>query len=138
VNGKAVRSKLDRVTAAAHAKHKATFDPQVAQARVTTAKSKEIQRRVSLGVAVNAETGEIMRPGKESPGRKKRHSQRKHTIMSTSAHVKRMKRSEEKKVCLSFSTTLSSSQNVYPRRLPPGKSEPNPNPIPRQNSSHVH
>ena len=57
---------------------------------------------MSLGVAVNAETGEIVTLGKGNTAKKKRHSQRKHTILSTSAHVKRMKRSEEKKVCLFF------------------------------------
>jgi len=98
VNTKAARSKLDKVTAAAHAKHKATFNPQ-AQAATATPKPKELRRRVSLGLAVNAETGEVVVPGKGSPLKKNRHSQRKHTILSTSAHVKRMKRSEEKKVC---------------------------------------
>jgi vacuolar protein sorting-associated protein 72 len=57
---------------------------------------------VSLGVAVNAETGEVVALGKGNLAKKKRHSQRKHTILSTSAHVKRMKRSEEKKVCVLF------------------------------------
>lgn len=90
---KAARSKLDKVTAAAHAKHKATFNPHAEAA----SKPKELQRRVSLGVAVNAETGEVAALGKGSPAKKKRHSQRKFTILSTSAHVKRMKRSEEKK-----------------------------------------
>lgn len=57
---------------------------------------------MSLGVAVNAETGEVVALGKGNLAKKKRHSQRKHTILSTSAHVKRMKRSEEKKVCVLF------------------------------------
>jgi YL1 nuclear protein len=96
IRRQAARSKLDKVTAAAHAKHKETFNPQ---AQVVS-KSKEMRRRVSLGTAVNAETGEVILPGKGGPTKKKRHSQRKHTILSTSAHVKRMKRSEEKKVCL--------------------------------------
>ncbi|KAF8060864.1 YL1 nuclear protein-domain-containing protein [Lyophyllum atratum] len=91
---KSARSRVEKATAAAHEKHKVTFNPQ-AEASASTSKLK-VQRRVSLGVAVNAETGEILPADKSSP-KKKRHSQRKHTVLNTSATVTRMKRSEEKK-----------------------------------------
>ncbi|KAF9466890.1 YL1 nuclear protein-domain-containing protein [Collybia nuda] len=90
------RSKLERATAAAHAKHKVTFNPE-AQVSTPAPKSREVRRRVSLGGAVNAETGEELLEENSSPNRKKRHSQRKHTILNTSATVRRMKNSEAKK-----------------------------------------
>lgn len=53
----------------------------------------KIKRRVSLGVAVNAETGEVIE-------QKKRHSQRRHTMLNTSETINRVKDAEEKKACL--------------------------------------
>ncbi|KAG5643812.1 hypothetical protein DXG03_009588 [Asterophora parasitica] len=95
---KEARSRVERATAAAHAKHKVAFNPQV-QSEASTSKAQEkpkVKRRVSLGLAVNAETGDVLSGEKGSP-KKKRTSQRKHTILNTSATVKRLKRSEEKK-----------------------------------------
>lgn len=86
------RSTLDKVTAAAHARQKATFNPQSqAPSSSTSAPPDKMRRRVSLGVAVNAETGEILE-------RRKRHSQRRHTMLNTSLTVERMKDAEERKV----------------------------------------
>ncbi|KAG6840715.1 hypothetical protein C0991_004858 [Blastosporella zonata] len=89
---KDARSRLERATAAAHARQKVTFNPQ--EATTSKLKPKDPKRRVSLGVAVNVETGEVL-PAERS--RRKRHSQRKHTILNTSAAVARLKQSEEKK-----------------------------------------
>lgn len=55
------------------------------------------KRRVSLGVVVNAETGEVIQGGAGTVGAK-RHSQRRHTVMNTSATVNRIKDAEEKRV----------------------------------------
>ncbi|KAG6916920.1 hypothetical protein DXG01_004681 [Tephrocybe rancida] len=94
---KDARSRVEKATAAAHARQKITFNPQAqAEASPSKRKPKDPRRRVSLGVAVNAETGEVLPADMSSP-RKKRHSQRKHTILNTSAAVARIKRSEEKK-----------------------------------------
>ncbi|OBZ78578.1 MutS 4 [Grifola frondosa] len=84
---RATRTKLDQVTAAAHARHKATFNPDT----TLTAKPPtvgKVKRRVSMGVAIDVETGEIM---------SKRHSSRRHTMLNTSATVLRMRDAEEKK-----------------------------------------
>lgn len=96
---------MERATAAAHAKHKVTFNPQAESQGPSSKPKGKPKRRVSLGFAINAETGEIiMGENDESAGGKKRHSQRKHTILNTSATVKRMQKSEEKRV---RSTTTS-------------------------------
>ncbi|KAF5376895.1 hypothetical protein D9615_007200 [Tricholomella constricta] len=103
---KDARSRVERATAAAHAKHKVTFNPQ-AGASTFISKPKGPKRRVSLGVAVNAETGEVLSVN-EGSAKKKRHSQRKHTVLNTSATVKRMKRSEEKKAATPKKVKLAS------------------------------
>ncbi|CCM06488.1 uncharacterized protein FIBRA_08757 [Fibroporia radiculosa] len=88
---KAARSKLDRVTALAHARHKATFHPQ--EYTSTQSGSAKLKRRVSLGLVVDAETGEVIEQAK-------RQSRRMHTMLNTSATVNRMKDAEEKKSTL--------------------------------------
>ncbi|KAJ6494617.1 YL1 nuclear protein-domain-containing protein [Mycena vitilis] len=90
---KATRTRLEKATGAAHARNKATFDPQGAQ--TTPPKTK---RRVALGSAVNAATGEIIveRDGAQRPIAH-RQSMRKHTVLNTSLTETRLKRSEEKK-----------------------------------------
>ncbi|KAL6300983.1 YL1 nuclear protein-domain-containing protein [Sparassis latifolia] len=90
---KASRSKLDRVTAAAHAKQKDTFHPLLAQAstsRTAVSAAEKLKRRVSLGVAIDAETGEVVKSAKRKSGRI-------HTMLNTSATVSRMRDAEEKK-----------------------------------------
>jgi hypothetical protein len=76
------------------------------------------KRRVSLGLVVNAETGEVLEGVKS-----KRHSQRKHTIMNTSETVSRMKRSEEKRVGHTRGLRLLNTYEAeIRRRLPQRKS----------------
>ncbi|KAJ6577256.1 YL1 nuclear protein-domain-containing protein [Mycena capillaripes] len=89
---KATRTRLEKATDAAHARNKATFDPQAAS---TPPKPK---RRVALGGAVNAATGETIfeRDGGQRPTAH-RQSMRKHTVLNTSLTETRLKRSEEKK-----------------------------------------
>lgn len=70
------------------------------------------KRRVSLGVVVNAETGEVIEGGAGRVGAKRK-SQRRHTIMNTSATVNRIKDAEEKRVrevrgCVFLGGTLQS------------------------------
>ncbi|GLB36708.1 putative YL1 nuclear protein [Lyophyllum shimeji] len=95
---KDARSRAQKATAAALAKHKVTFNPQV-EPSMAKLEPKVPNRRVSLDVPVDAETGEVMPLDKASP-KKKRHSQRKHTVLNTSAAVARMKESEEKKAAM--------------------------------------
>jgi len=86
------------MTAAAHLKHRATFNPDIQlQSTVTTRKSKtKSTQHVSLGGAVDAESGEVVRGDNDG---NKRMSKRKHTVMSTSATAIRLKQSAAKKVC---------------------------------------
>ncbi|KAG5636002.1 hypothetical protein H0H81_009429 [Sphagnurus paluster] len=106
---KDARTRVERATAAAHTKHRVTFNPDAstaASASTSTPKPKPKnkdgveRRRVSLGGAVNAETGEVLREHMDaltpSP-KKKRHSQRRHTILNTSETATRIRHSEAKK-----------------------------------------
>ncbi|KAK7055451.1 YL1 nuclear protein-domain-containing protein [Favolaschia claudopus] len=85
---KVARTRLEKVTQAAHARNKATFKPQLEEASPSKAK-----RRVSLGRAVDAATGKAIA---ERPTTH-RQSMRKHTILNTTLTETRLKRSEEKK-----------------------------------------
>jgi vacuolar protein sorting-associated protein 72 len=85
---------VEKATAAAHARQRVTFHPQAETSeKVHNKEPQKLKRRVSLGVAVNAETGEVI-----EGGTRQRQSQRSHTIMNTSATVNRMKDAEEKRV----------------------------------------
>ncbi len=85
------RTQLEKITAAAHARNKVTFNPQAAEMQERSAPPKP-KRRVSMGVVINAETGEVMESAR------KRQSRRTHTMMNTSATDNRMKEEVEKKV----------------------------------------
>ncbi|KAF7330398.1 hypothetical protein MVEN_02478300 [Mycena venus] len=109
---KATRTRLEKATDAAHARNKATFDPQAAAA----APSKP-RRRVALGGAVNAATGETIaeRDGRRQPT-VHRQSMRKHTVLNTSLTETRLKRSEEKKVSRkAFLFSALSTSSRHPR-----------------------
>jgi hypothetical protein len=86
--------KIAKATALAHDRQKVTFDPQhvqpKAQQQHQKASGSKLKRRVSLGLVVNAETGEVLKS--------KRHSMRRHTVMNTSETVIRMKKSEARRV----------------------------------------
>ena len=97
--------RVEKATAAAHARQRVTFNPEAASLRP---KSQKKKRRVSLGVVVNAETGEVIEGSSRTVG-VKRQSQRRHTIMNTSATVNRIKDAEEKRVCGLFWCALSSA-----------------------------
>jgi vacuolar protein sorting-associated protein 72 len=87
----ATRTRLEKATDAAHARNKASFNPQAAAAAPP-----KPRRRVALGGAVNAATGETI-VGRDRPTAH-RQSMRKHTVLNTSLTETRLKRSEEKKV----------------------------------------
>ncbi|KAF9042121.1 YL1 nuclear protein-domain-containing protein [Panaeolus papilionaceus] len=102
---KAARSKLERMTAAAHAKHKDTFNPDL-QLKDKEGPSKprtkpKTRGSVKLGDVVDAETGEVV-VAKDAPAAqgRKRVSKRKHTVMNTSATVTRLKQNEKKKASI--------------------------------------
>ncbi|KAF9235858.1 YL1 nuclear protein-domain-containing protein [Melanogaster broomeanus] len=92
------RTRVEKATAAAHARQRVTFDPEVISSQRKQKPSQKKKRYVSLGVAVNAETGEVIE-GSGTIG-VKRQSRRTHTIMNTSATVNRMKDAEEKKASI--------------------------------------
>lgn len=81
-----------------------TFNPTAAPAEPKKPKEKP-KRRVSLGVAVDAETGEVMDvDGSEyvapvaTGGRSGRKSTRKHTMQNTEATVERLRESVKMRV----------------------------------------
>ncbi|PIL30774.1 transcription factor [Ganoderma sinense ZZ0214-1] len=61
------RTQLERITALAHARQAATFNPTVVAPSPDKPKGeKKLKRRVSLGIVVNAETGEVLEGGIET------------------------------------------------------------------------
>ncbi|TFY70152.1 hypothetical protein EVG20_g2859 [Dentipellis fragilis] len=109
---KAARSRVEKATAVAHARQKVTFNPEAYEDTAVPEKgviSEKRKRRVSLGLAINAETGEVMTSAK-------RQSRRAHTIQNTKAAFIRMIDAEEKKACF-FSLPLSVEALVSFRAL---------------------
>ncbi|KAG6371260.1 YL1 nuclear protein-domain-containing protein [Boletus reticuloceps] len=100
---KTARARVEKATAAAHARQRVTFNPGATTSRPRTQKPK---RRVSLGVVVNAETGEVIEGGAGTVG-VKRKSQRRHTILNTSATVNRIKDAEEKRAAIPKKTKMA-------------------------------
>ncbi|EIW86247.1 hypothetical protein CONPUDRAFT_161045 [Coniophora puteana RWD-64-598 SS2] len=86
---RSARTRLEKATAAAHARQKVTFQPDtsVSSSKPTASKPK---RRVSLGVTTNAETGETVEGAKRS-------SKRRYTVANTSATATRVRDAKEKK-----------------------------------------
>ncbi|PPQ98974.1 hypothetical protein CVT24_003470 [Panaeolus cyanescens] len=97
---KAARSKLERMTAAAHARQRDTFNPelQLKDKERTSMKRTRTRASVKLGDAVDAETGEVV-VANDAPvvQGKKRMSKRKHTVMNTSATATRLKETQQRK-----------------------------------------
>ncbi|KAI0638886.1 YL1 nuclear protein-domain-containing protein [Trametes polyzona] len=98
------RTHLERITALAHARQAATFHPELIVPPEKDKPEKKIRRRVSLGVAVDAETGEVttlesaaaedIESASAALGR--RHSTRRYTVANTTATVSRVKDEERK------------------------------------------
>ncbi|KAI5997401.1 YL1 nuclear protein-domain-containing protein [Pisolithus albus] len=100
----AARARVEKATATAHARQRATFDPGAAPS-VSKSSVQKSRRRVLLGPVVNAETGEVIESTTSGTTTAvtvgvKRQSQRRHTVMSTTATATRMKDAEEKKAAL--------------------------------------
>lgn len=89
-----------------------TFNPEVEASSSTTQPKAKPKRRVQMGDAINAETGEVMDAEERRAASVKRKSQRKHTILNTSAHVKRMKKDKEKKVRHLYSFPYPNSMSL--------------------------
>ncbi|KAH9064949.1 YL1 nuclear protein-domain-containing protein [Lactarius vividus] len=84
---KVAQSRVEKATAAAHARQKVTFNPEIYEdtAEDTSLMAAKKKRRVSLGLAIDAETGEVINNAQ-------RQSRRSHTILNTSATAQRMKK----------------------------------------------
>ncbi|KAI0683332.1 YL1 nuclear protein-domain-containing protein [Cytidiella melzeri] len=87
---KTARSHLDRITAAAHARQKATFNPEANATPMVKTPASKMNRRVSLGAVVDAETGAVLESGK-------RKSLRRHTMLNSSMTEIRAKDEKEKR-----------------------------------------
>ncbi|KAI0358850.1 hypothetical protein OH77DRAFT_1396206 [Trametes cingulata] len=101
---KTTRTHLERITALAHARQAATFHPELIAPSEKEKTERKIRRRVSLGVAVDTETGEVTtledgaaeHADSASAALGRRHSTRTHTVANTSATVSRVKDEERK------------------------------------------
>ncbi|KAI9510690.1 YL1 nuclear protein-domain-containing protein [Russula earlei] len=84
---KAAQSRVERAAAAAHARQKVTFHPEIYDdpAEAISSMAAKKKRRVSLGLAIDAETGEVINNAQ-------RQSRRSHTVLNTSATAQRMKK----------------------------------------------
>jgi len=92
----AAQNRVERAAALAHARQRVTFNPEAYDdaEQDTSSKVAKKKRRVSLGLAIDAETGEVINNAQ-------RQSRRSHTILNTSATAQRMKKdAEDKKVRL--------------------------------------
>ncbi|KAI0027003.1 YL1 nuclear protein-domain-containing protein [Vararia minispora EC-137] len=66
----AIKHRLERATAAAAARQRVTFNPDAAEsASMHSSEPEKKRRKVSLGVAVNAETGQPVSVGRRQSGR---------------------------------------------------------------------
>jgi hypothetical protein len=90
------QNRVERTVALAHARQRVTFNPETYDdaAEETSSMVAKKKRRVSLGLAIDAETGEVINNAQ-------RQSRRSHTVLNTSATAQRMKKdAEDKKVRL--------------------------------------
>ncbi|KAI0005292.1 YL1 nuclear protein-domain-containing protein [Russula compacta] len=89
---KAAQNQVERAAAAAHSRQRVTFHPEIYDnaAEETSFMVAKKKRRVSLGLAIDAETGEVINNAQ-------RQSRRSHTVLNTSATAQRMKKDAEDK-----------------------------------------
>ncbi|KAK1225302.1 hypothetical protein PQX77_011821 [Marasmius sp. AFHP31] len=90
---KAARSRVEKATAAAHARQKMTFNPTAASSQPKP-KPKPKPKR-AFTIVVDPNTGDVVQD--QAPGRKKRQSTRSHTVLNTSATFKRLVANEQQK-----------------------------------------
>ncbi|KZT24716.1 YL1-domain-containing protein [Neolentinus lepideus HHB14362 ss-1] len=93
---KTVRSRVERAVASANARQRVTFNPQPQAASdvLSQAKTPKPKRRVSLGVAIDVETGEVMDSGAQ------RRSSRTHTMLNRTVTANRIKNAEERRASI--------------------------------------
>ncbi|KAH9994504.1 YL1 nuclear protein-domain-containing protein [Russula vinacea] len=89
---KAAQNRVEKAAAVAHARLRVTFNPETYDeaAEETSSMVAKKKRRVSLGLAIDAETGEVINNAQ-------RQSRRSYTVLSTSATAQRMKKDAEDK-----------------------------------------
>lgn len=107
---------MERITAAAHKRHQAAFNPEMYEAeaqRKKAAAATKLKRKVSMGVVVDAETGEVMTAGAEEAGggeggedESRRRSKRTQTVQNRTAHIQRLRKEEEDKKVRGYSYGL--------------------------------
>jgi hypothetical protein len=124
VQFQAVKTRLEKATAAAHVKHRVTFNSDIQVSAVPKPK-------VKLANRVQFETGETTKGGRKSELSKTRTSKRMHTVLNTTATVTRLKESEQKKVCLCMG--FGRFLNTFSRRRNPRRPRQNPELTPKGN-----
>ncbi|VDC07024.1 unnamed protein product [Peniophora sp. CBMAI 1063] len=96
---KTVRSRVEKATAAAAARQRVTFNP-TAHEDTSAREPPKQKRRVSLGVAIDAATGEVVPPSPASPSAaqplQKRQSGRSLAQQARTASLKRLASEEER------------------------------------------
>ncbi|TFK47919.1 hypothetical protein OE88DRAFT_1738049 [Heliocybe sulcata] len=100
---KAARSRVERAVANANARQRVTFNPEVQtsnEASTSQVKTTKTKRRVSLGVAIDAETGEVMDSGAQ------RRSSRRHTILNGTVTANRIKEAGERRASIAKKTKV--------------------------------
>ncbi|KAF9482403.1 hypothetical protein BDN70DRAFT_875153 [Pholiota conissans] len=90
---KIARTRLERITAAAHSKHKASFNPSIQLPAVPKSKTKH---KVASEASIALRSSEHAESTHTTVDRQ-RTSKRKHTVLNTSATVTRLKQSQAKR-----------------------------------------
>ncbi|KAH8101447.1 YL1 nuclear protein-domain-containing protein [Cristinia sonorae] len=121
------KTQLERLTEAAHKRHRATFDPELYEVEAEKQKANALakKQRVAIGAALDAETGEAMvvdnddaAGGNEEKAKSKsrRQSKRAHTVQNRAAHNERLRKEEEEK-------KSAVPKKVKPKGPPPTQAE---------------
>ena len=130
----AARSRLEKTTAAAHARNKVTFNPQI-----STSTSKVKPKGKKVGRLVSFTDGEVLDDDGDKAGaiagsvggspkgkgkaksKGKRQSRRSHTILNTSATVFRMKTAEKRRVSTVLHHSFSQQAHLFIQATNPKK-----------------
>lgn len=116
----AARTRVEKATALAHARQRATFNPEAAVS-VSRSSTQKSRRRILLEPVVNAETAKVIEGTTSGRTGVKRQSQRRHTVLSTTATASRIKDAEEKKAALpkkqKITTSMPTQDELIARAL---------------------
>ncbi|KAG7090963.1 hypothetical protein E1B28_010031 [Marasmius oreades] len=91
---KSARSRVEKATAAAHARQKMTFNPTASISQSASKPKAKLRRQVTI--SVNPDTGEVTMDDIARLSQK-RQSKRTHTIKNSSATIKRLLETEQQK-----------------------------------------